>query len=281
MELKYLCTQWGQEHLKTEDFFAKVKDAGYDGVDTWLPEDKIERNKFIRLLNEHDLSIVSHQHQAKGNSINEFCKSFEYYLQVSSECNPILINSHSGRDYFSLDEQLQVIDTAQNFSVKNSIRVVHETHRGRIGFGPVNTRELFNLRPDMKITADFSHWVCVTESYLENFQNELAEAILRAEHIHARVGFTEGPQIPDPRISFWQVQVKFFFKIWERIFTYQESIGTEVFTVTPEFGPPPYMWTNINDNEPVASQWDINLFIKKLLLEKFTYLNKETSAKDL
>lgn len=183
MKLKILCPQWGHEHLETEDFFSKVKNAGYDGVDTWLPESHGARKKFIRLLNEYDLSIVSHQHQAKGNSIDEFCKSFEYYLQLSLECNPILINSHSGRDYFSLDEQLQVIDTAHNLSVKNNIRVVHETHRGRIGFSPVNTRELFNLRPVMKITADFSHWVCVTESYLENFQKELAEAILRAEHI--------------------------------------------------------------------------------------------------
>lgn len=94
MELKILCTQWGHEHLQTEDFFAKVKDAGYDGVDTWLPESQVDRNKFIRLLNEYNLSIVSHQHQARDTNINEFCKSFEYYLQVSLECNPILINAH-------------------------------------------------------------------------------------------------------------------------------------------------------------------------------------------
>ena len=35
-------------------------------------------------------------------------------------------------------------------------------------------------------------WVCVTESYLEDFEKELDEAIKRAEHIHARVGFLEG-----------------------------------------------------------------------------------------
>ncbi len=62
----------------------------------------------------------------------------------------------------------------------------------------------------MKINADFSHWVCVTESYLENFQDELNEAIYRAEHIHARVGFTQGPQIPDPGLPAWQEPVQFF-----------------------------------------------------------------------
>lgn len=274
MHIKIFCPQWGQEHLDTEAFFAKVKAAGYDGVDTWVPEDKGERKHFIHLLDEYDLSMVSHQHQAKGNSIDEFCKSFEYYLNLSMESNPILINSHSGRDYFTLEEQLQVIDTAENFAIKNNIRVAHETHRGRIGFGPVNSGELFKIRPNMKITADFSHWVCVTESYLENFENELTEAILRTEHIHSRVGFTEGPQISDPRLQHWQEQVEFFLKLWERILIYQQSIGTETFTITPEFGPPPYMWTNMDDNSPVANQWDVNLFMKNLLQERFSHFTK-------
>jgi sugar phosphate isomerase/epimerase len=269
MNIKIFCQQWGHEHLETEAFFAKVKEAGYDGVDTWIPEKKEERQKFIRLLDDYDLLMVSHQHQATGKNIDEFCKSFEYYLNLSLESDPILINSHSGKDHFTLEQQLQVIDVAENFAVKKGIRVAHETHRGRIGFGPVNGRELFAIRPKMKITADFSHWVCVTESYLGNFEKELDEAIIRAEHIHARVGFTEGPQIPDPRSPFWQEQVDFFLNLWKRIIDYQSSIGTDVFTITPEFGPPPYMWTSLKNNSPVIDQWEINLFMKSLLQEKF------------
>ncbi len=270
MDLKILCPQWGHEHLEIEAFFIKVKEAGYDGVDTWLPEDQNERKRFIRLLDEYGLQMVSHQHQARGSNIDEFCKSFEYYLDLSLESRPILINSHSGRDFFTLEQQLRVIDVAESFSVKNNIRVVHETHRGRIGFGPMNARELFRLRPKMKITADFSHWVCVTESYLENFEEELSEAIKRAEHIHARVGFTEGPQISDPRTEYWRPQVKFFLHQWEQILLCQKSRGQKLFTITPEFGPPPYMWTNIGDNSPVANQWDINLYLMNLLRDKFS-----------
>ena len=210
MKLLILCTQWGSEHLPAEDFFAKVKEAGYDGIDTWLPEDSNERKKFISLLDEYKLKIVSHQHQAKGNNIEEYCKSLEYYLNLSMECNPLLINSHSGRDYFSLDEQLKVIDTVEEFSVKHNIVVAHETHRGRIGYSPYNAMELFKQRPAMKITADFSHWTCVTESWLENSAAIMEEAIKRTRHIHARVGFTQGPQIPDPRHAAWQEPVNFF-----------------------------------------------------------------------
>jgi sugar phosphate isomerase/epimerase len=269
MKIKILCPQWGQTALETEAFFAKVKEAGYDGVDTWIPEKKEKRKDFIRLLSEYDLAMVSHQHQAEGNSIEDFCESFEYYLGLSLETNPILINSHSGRDYFTLEQQLKVIDVAENFGAKNNIRIAHETHRGRIGFGPVNSRELFKLRPNMKITADLSHWVCVTESFLENFVEEVDEAVKRTEHIHARVGFIEGPQVPDPRSPFWKREVDFFLKLWKRMIDYQRSIGTEIFTITTEFGPPPYMWTSPDDNTPLADQWEVNKYIKDLLRKHF------------
>jgi sugar phosphate isomerase/epimerase len=270
MEIKILCPQWGHEHLETEAFFEKVKKAGFDGVDTWLPDNKEERNRFIRLLDAYDLQMVSHQHQAKGNTIDEFCRSFEYNLNISLESGPLLINSQSGRDYFTLEQQLQVLDVAENFAIKNGICVAHETHRGRIGNSPMNFRELIHRRPGLKITADFSHWVCVTESYLENFEKEVNEAITRTAHIHARVGFPEGPQIPDPRSPFWQEPVKFFLNLWDRIIDHQRLKGAAYFTITPEFGPKPYMWSSLHDNSPVASQWDINLFMKDLLLERFS-----------
>lgn len=265
MNLLILCPQWGQEHLPVEDFFLRVKEAGYDGVDTWMPKEPNERKNFIRLLEQYDLKIVSHQHQAKGDTINDFCRSLEYYLNLCLECNPLLINTHSGRDYFSLEDQLRVIDTVEEFSIKNRITVAHETHRGRIGFSPYNTWELFQRRPEMKITADFSHWTCVTESYLENCAEIVEEAIKRTRHIHARVGYTQGPQIPDPRLIEWQEPVGFFLSLWRRIYEYRKLNNAGFLTVTTEFGPPPYMWTRTEDNSPVTSQWEINLYVKDLL----------------
>lgn len=269
MQLKILCTQWGNEHLPLEDFFSNVKEAGYDGIDTWMPEDINEKKKLISLLDSYKLDIISHQHQATGDNIKDYCKSLEYHLSYALECNPLLINSHSGRDYFTMEEQLKVIDTVEAFSVKNNITVAHETHRGRIGFSPYNAMELFNLRPSMKITADFSHWTCVTESFLAHSSTIVQEAIKRTKHIHARVGYTQGPQIPDPRLAVWQQPVEFFLNIWGEIIAYQKTQKSEFFTITTEFGPPPYMWTNSSDNLPIVSQWEINLFMKELLQRRF------------
>lgn len=269
MELKILCTKWGLEHLSTGAFFEKVKVAGYDGVDTWMPADEKERKDFIRLLAEYDLLVVSHQHQAAGNDFEVFCRSFDYQLHRSLECNPALINSHSGKDYFTIDQQLRIIDMAEDFSAKNNICVAHETHRGRIGYSPVNFRELCALRRRMNITADFSHWLCVTESYLENFTAEIDEAVRRAKHIHARVGHPQGPQVSDPREERWNRALQFSLTLWKRILAFQKFIGNKLFTITTEFGPPPYMWTSA-DGKPVADQWAINCFMKDLLKTTLT-----------
>ena len=269
MKMLILCTQWGSQHLPLEKFFAKVKDAGYDGIDTWVPEDIIEKKKFISLLEKYQLAVVSHQYQANGNTIGEYCESIKYYLSLSMECNPLLINSHSGRDYFSMDEQLRVIDTVEEFSVKNNITIAHETHRGQIGYSPYNAMELFKQRLGMKITADFSHWTCVTESFLQNSKSIMKEAIKRTKHIHARVGYTQGPQIPDPRLPAWSEPVNFFLNIWGQIIDYQKLQNANFFTITPEFGPPPYMWTDVKDNLPIVNQWEINCFMKDLLRKTF------------
>lgn len=265
MEIKMLCTRWGQENLPIDVFLEKVKSAGYDGVDSWIPENKEDRRLFIKRSKALGLPIVVQQHQAEGSDIEGFCRSFEYHLEAAMECEPVMINSHSGRDFFTLDEQLAVIDTAENFSAKHNIVIAHETHRGRIGFSPGNAKELFKLRPAMKVTADFSHWVCVTESYLEGFKETLDEAIRRTVHVHARVGFPEGPQIPDPRLQEWAEPVNYFIDLWSRIIQNKKAEGIAELTITTEFGPPPYMWTTLPGNAPVASQWELNLFMMHLL----------------
>ncbi|MBL4675090.1 MAG: hypothetical protein JKY70_02620 [Mucilaginibacter sp.] len=263
MKILFLATQWGAEHLAFEDFLIRAKTNGYDGIDTWVPESATERSHFFKLLNEYQLAVVCHQHQATGNNIEAFCRSYEYYLNLCMEWNPLLINSHSGKDFFSLEDKLKVIDTAQEFAAKNNIIVAHETHHGRIGYSPYESRDLFALRPEMQITADLSHWTCVTESYLENCGPILQDAITRAKHLHARVGFTEGPQVSDPRAREWETARNTFMNWWLQIIKVKKQQGTHTFTITPEFGPPPYMPTDPATGSPLSDQFSVNNWIKE------------------
>jgi sugar phosphate isomerase/epimerase len=269
MKIKILSSLWGHEHLEYKEFLDKMRAAGYDGFDTWIPEGRNEKKLLFDYLQKHEMYIVTHQHQAHGNSFNEFKSSFLENLHQCAEPLPILINSHTGRDFFSHEQNLQLIDIAKEFSSKTGITVAHETHRGRVGYSPQMTNEIFTAHADFTITADFSHWVCVTESMLENFSEILDEAIVRSRHIHARVGFEEGPQVPDPRAPEWQYAVDNFLIWWDRIIKVNADADCKIFPITTEFGPKPYMPAIPFTNAAVASQFDINCFMKDLVDNRY------------
>ena len=260
---------WGHEQLDIIDFCQKIKEAGYDGIDTWIPEDPAGKRRLFDALQKYELLLVSHQHQAHGKDFTSFKDSFRHYLELSAEGSPLLINSHTGRDYFSFEHNLELIDIAADFSEKKGIVVAHETHRGRVGFGPTSMQDFFYVRPDLVLTSDLSHWVCVTESFLENFSGPLEEAIARTRHIHARVGFEEGPQVPDPRAPEWKVAVDHFLGWWDRMVEGRRNANASLLTFTTEFGPPPYLPTIPFTNRPVADQFEINSYMKDLLRARY------------
>ncbi|RYF99124.1 MAG: hypothetical protein EOO02_17535 [Chitinophagaceae bacterium] len=157
MKLKVLCTRWGSEHLPVQEFIDKVIATGYDGIDTWLPENYDERERLFKLAEENKLIVVIQQYQAAGNTIAAFCNNLRTHLSEAASYKPYLINSHTGRDYFSFEDQQRVLDASDDFSEGRGVLVSHETHRGRIGYSPSNAMQHFRLRPAMKVTADISH----------------------------------------------------------------------------------------------------------------------------
>jgi sugar phosphate isomerase/epimerase len=269
MKIKILSPIWGHEHVDLKLFLDKVRDAGYDGVDTWLPPDLVRKKHLYDYLEKHEMYLVAHQHEATGSSFDEFKSAYLKNLNACAEAQPILINSHTGRDYFSFEQLLELIDMAEEFSAKTGITIAHETHRGRAGYSPQMTNEVFKVRRNFYITADLSHWVCVTESMLQNFTQVVDEAIKRTKHIHTRVGFEEGPQVPDPRAPEWKYALDIFFGWWDRMVDTNAKSGTAILPMTTEFGPVPYMPTIPFTNKPVADQFEINCYMKDLLRERY------------
>lgn len=269
MQIKILSPLWGHEHLNIRVFLDKMRGAGYDGYDTWIPEKAPEKKILYDYLQKHEMFIVTHQHRAEGKQFHEFKSSFKKQLIECAEPSPVLINSHTGRDYFTFEQNLELIDIAAEFSEKTGITVAHETHRGRLGYSPQMLSEFYNVRKDFCITADFSHWVCVTESMLQNFSDILQESIVRSRYIHTRIGFEEGPQVPDPRAPEWEYALNIFQGWWDEIVEANAIKGCKIMPLTTEFGPQPYMPSIPFSNNPVADQFEINCYMKDLLHRRY------------
>ena len=69
---------------------------------------------------------------------------------------------------------------------------------------------------------------------LEDQRANLDLAITRADYVHARVGYAEGPQIPDPRAPEWQNAVEIHLRLWQQIIDQQKASGGLAFAAYPD-----------------------------------------------
>lgn len=263
--VQYFCSWWGLDHLGLEPMLSKIAEGGYDGVEIGIPEDPFLQDDLRRYLEKYNLDIIAHQYQADHRDFESYVQSFRTWLEVAASFGPLLINSHTGRDFWSLEQNTQLVQVAREIEDRYRVSVIHETHRGRFLYSTAASRMYFEHLPDLRINADLSHWVCVSESLLQDQEPIVEEAISRAEHIHARVGYAEGPQVPDPFAMEWHEELEVFMGWWKRILMRFQKEGREFLTITPECGPPPYTWRIPGSREPLSDFWEVNLKMMEYL----------------
>jgi hypothetical protein len=265
MKLNYLCPVWGNK-LPFDDFVNRVKQAGFDGIEMSLPfDDDVLKRRMIKSIFDAELLYVGQHWETVTLDFEQHKKEYVRRLHNLADGKPLLIDSQTGKDFFKFEENMELVELARAFSKETGINVV----RGKFTFAAHITEQFLLADSDLRIGADFSHWCNVAESLLENQESALSLAISRADHIHARVGFSEGPQIPDPRAAEWTDVLNRHLGWWDRIVDRARTEGREFLCITPEFGPYPYMTILPNSKSPIADQWDINVFMMKLLRNRY------------
>ncbi|WP_409346348.1 sugar phosphate isomerase/epimerase family protein [Paenibacillus sp. MBLB4367] len=257
MIVKLFKSLWGMEELSYRESFALIAEAGYAGVESGVPAPE-HVGEFKELLDEYKLEYI-----ALISTSGNHGETFALGLERAAAIKPLLVISHSARDCMPYEEQLQFFRQALEAERSAGVPVGHETHRRRAMFTPWSTAQLLRDLPELKITADFSHWCCVCESLLEDQTDALQLAFERTLHVHARVGYAEGPQVPHPAAPEYARELEAHMAWWRQIVRLRERSGFAYTTVTPEFGPPGYMHTLPFTNQPVADLWDTCLWMAK------------------
>jgi sugar phosphate isomerase/epimerase len=265
--LKIMATNWGFNGT-ADEFCSKARQAGYDGIEVWMPGDEKGRNEIASAAAKHNLLLGF----LYGGGDKNFQKHFEQFKQGMNAAvtyKPIYINCHSGRDYFSYEQNKQFVDLTTQLSKQTGIPFYHETHRGRSMYAAPVTGNFIAQLPDLRLTFDVSHWCNVHESLLGDQEETLALALSRVDHIHARIGHAEGPQVNDPRAPEWDGAVKAHFAWWDKVVERKKQEG-KIMTILTEFGPPDYLPTLPYTRQPVANQWDINVYMMNVLRKRYS-----------
>jgi sugar phosphate isomerase/epimerase len=257
-------SKWEMWDDPLEVFLQRVKDSDFQATEIYLGSLHESPSEIANLHNSYGLHLIG-QILTQGQTCQDHIRSLETQFEFAAQCNVAFINCHSGRDIFPFEENVQIFRRLTKLSQSSSIPILVETHRGRPTYSAIETRRYLEAVPDLRLTADFSHWMVVHESGLDDQRENVGLAISRTDYIHARVGYAEGPQIPDPRAPEWQNAVNSHLQLWQQILDRHRQEGRETLYITPEFGPPAYMHTTPFTNQPVGDVWEQNVYMKDLL----------------
>ncbi|MHA4847308.1 sugar phosphate isomerase/epimerase family protein [Flavitalea antarctica] len=271
MKILFFCPRWGCETMSWKEFFSKVKEAGYDGVETGFPFTITaeEKKEITNGLKEHGLLAIGQHWQTVESDFEEHKKIFGQHLYSLAGLKPLFINSQTGKDYFTVAQNLALMQMADEISKETGVIILHETHRGKWSFAAHITHQYLQAAPQIRLTLDVSHWCAVAESLLEDQQPAVDLAIRHADHLHARVGFAEGPQVIDPRSRENDANLAAHLHWWDTLVDIKRKSGARTFTITPEYGAPPYQALLPYSGEAITSQWEINCWMKDLLRERY------------
>jgi hypothetical protein len=255
MELKLVRHLWGVDLTHgLQHYLPRWRQVGYDAIEVCIRMVP-DRQAFLRFLKESSFQWVPQIFSndfVPGGSVREHLDSLRTQIEECLDASPLFFNAHSGYDNWTPAEAEDFYGQALTLEKQIGLPLSHETHRLRYFGSPWQTRHILKQFPDLRVTCDFSHWVCVCERLLPDLGETIALAARQCHHVHARVGFEEGPQVPDPSAPEYAAHLSAHEGWWDRIWESQHSRGLAKSTLTPEFGPPPYMHTLPHTNLPVA-----------------------------
>jgi sugar phosphate isomerase/epimerase len=265
LQIKYCCTHWGSEKDQPDVFVDKVLSAGYEGIEINFPSiNESSTKSFLKLIasirnTQSEFTFVAqHIIPVENTSVDEYILSVKKNLLELSAIQPSFINAHTGKDYFSFEDNCRIIEAIFNIATKTGVRVLHETHRGRFSFHAASLIPYLKKFPELELVGDFSHFCTVSESMLEDQEEIIQQIVPHIGHIHARIGHEQGPQVNDPFAPEWENHLLIYEKWWQSIIDFKKEKKVQSISITPEFGPAPYMPSMPFTKAPLGNQWDIN-----------------------
>jgi sugar phosphate isomerase/epimerase len=274
MELHVFKTLWG-ETGSLDDALDACRKHEFDGIEGQVPAGASDRREFRAKLADAGLDYIA-EICTTGSYVPERRASPEAHLEsmrrqgeAALECRPLFLTIVAGCDAWSLRQSVDFLGEAAALADRLGVAASFETHRGRSLCNPWTTRDILEQLPDLKLTCDYSHWCVVCERLIDTEPEVLELCARRAHHIHARVGYDQGPQVPHPAAAEYGGALEAHERWWMQIWRSQVGRGAAVSTLTPEFGPDGYMHCLPFTAAPVADPWQINTWMAERQRRRF------------
>jgi hypothetical protein len=283
MKLELFKSRWGWQG-DWSACAAEVRQMGGVGVEGRMPTDAVELRAMAQGLQQEGLACIAVVFTGgdvipnQAWTVQQHLDRLQHALDNAAVLQPRFLNLLAGNDRWPLGQQVDFFGRAQALADAAGVLCSFETHRGSSLYSPWVTLALIEQLPQLRFTADISHWVVVCERLLNDAADDLMPFIERVHHIQARVGYEQGPQVPHPAAPEYAEAVAFHQGVWQAVWASQQARGYGVSTLTPEFGPDGYTHLLPFTKAPVADLWELNLGMARTQRQRFDLWSQKEST---
>lgn len=242
---------------------------GYDGVELWWPSEPSSRRELVSTLEETGASVSLLVGSAESDP-ESHRRELGLQLTAISAAGiaPLHITLHAGRDHWGERELDVLADWIVGERERTRMDILVETHRARMLPTAHSSARLLERHPGLRLTLDVSHWIVSAESLLQDQAEAMALAVSRTDHVHARFGHAQSPQIDDPQAARWASAVEAQLGWWDLVVDRLRSEGRRA-TFLAEFGPADYATLDPRTGLPLGDPAVLNRWIAGVIRARY------------
>ncbi len=252
---------------------AMIRDAGFDGAGVRFIDPAFAR-EVTSFLRDHGMIW---QAQCYPTSVDELKPVLGLVAKLGADHVNLQPNVRPHR----LEDCIPLLDGWRRLAEQAGVAVHVETHRDRMTTDLLFTLRLVECFPDLRLTADLSHYLVGREFAwpVDEVNHGLIRRILdQSWGLHGRIASREQVQIS---LGFPQHQgwVRLFTEWWDyAIRSWRKRAGPDaVLTFLCELGPPPYAITG-PDGRELSDRWADALVMKDMIRRLWQEIADEDAA---
>jgi sugar phosphate isomerase/epimerase len=277
MDTVLLHSLWGFAG-SLEQAITRARRHGFDGLEANLHHPALKAlplQEVAARLDDAGLALVV-ELVSGGDYVPELARApedhlreLEEQLEACAALAPLQVTLITGSDSWPREQQQAFFARALALVEASELPVSIETHRSRSLSDPWRIGTWLEAFPSLRLTADISHWCVASERLMTPDLAPIAAIADRVDHIHARVGHAQGPQVSHPFAPEHSRALAAHRDCWELFAADQRRRGRACLTITPEFGPDGYLPTLPFTDQPVADLLAVNTAMAAWLRQLF------------
>ncbi len=248
----------------------RIKNAGFEAVECWLnTENEAVHGAALQQAGLH--LVLGH----RPYSVSDVRDTVERAVRMQAD----FIFAQPADAYTSLSDTVEICREGCSIANEQGLAFFVETHRSNYTENLFQTLRLIDAFPDIRFTADLSHFVLAGEFYgwdEEQALNKMLPVLQRTSHIHGRI--SNGEQIQVDVGSGEGDTAQFFVRLWSAAMQswLSEAQPGDVFPFTSELGPPRYAIT-LPDGSEFSDRWQQSLVMQKLAAQAWQTASETSS----